>query len=313
MVIRILFAGCVTGGTVMCHSVNRRTETADTPEKVRTFTMPPIPATIVSASDRADYLVTHYWDHFDFADTVYIHLPEVTEQAFVEYVSILPYVSSPAVTGQSIRKLLAKAEQEESGRMYGYFLEMLAKYLHEPNSPFLDDELYIPVAQYVTGDTRSGEAEKLRMKFTLENLLKNRLGTVAADFVYVLPDGRRGRLHDVKADYTLLMFYNPDCHACGELIASIKQSSVISRRHRDGTLAILLFYPDEDIKIWKAHLADIPKDWINGYDRHTTVKDREIYDLRAIPTLYLLDRDKTVLLKDVNFDRLENYLTKKFQ
>jgi hypothetical protein len=296
---------------VMCHSANRQTGTTGTPEKVRAFTMPTIPTSIVDVSDRADYLVTHYWDLFDFADTAYVHLPEITEQAFVEYLSILPYVSDPAVREHSVRQLLAKTGQEESGRIYGYFLEMFAKYLYDPNSPFRDDELYLPVAQYVIADTRSGEVERIRMRTTLEGLLKNRIGTVAADFAYVLPDGRWGNLYGVKADYTLLMFYNPDCHACGEIIASIKQSSVIGKLHAGGTLAILLFYPDEDIEIWKAHRADIPKGWINGYDRHTKVKDSGIYDLRAIPTLYLLGRDKTVLLKDVNFDKVENFLKEK--
>jgi hypothetical protein len=297
----------------MCHSVNRQTEASDTPEKAPTFTMPSIPVSIVANSDRADYLVTHYWDHFDFADTAYIHLPEVTEQAFVDYLDVMPYVSGPAVREQSVRQLLAKAEQEESGRMYGYFLEMFAKYLYDPNSPFRDDELYIPVAQYVIADKRSDEAEKIRMRIALEGLLKNRVGTVAADFAYMLPNGRLGRLYGVKADYTLLMFYNPDCHTCGEIITSIKQSSVIGKLHADGTLAILLFYPDEDIEIWKAHRDDIPKNWINGYDRQSRVKDSGIYDLRAIPTLYLLGRDKTVLLKDVNFDKIENFQFKTYK
>ncbi|MDR1102630.1 MAG: DUF5106 domain-containing protein, partial [Tannerella sp.] len=262
--IRILIAGCVTGGMVMCHSANRRTETAEPPAKVRTFTMPEIPVSITAVSDRADYLATHYWGLFDFADTVYVHLPEVTEQAFVDYLNILPYTSGPAVREASIRQTLAKAEQEESGRMYGFFLEMFAKYLYDPNSLFRDDELYIPAVQYLLADRRSDETEKMRMKYTLEGMLKNRTGTVAADFAYVLPDGRQRRLHDIRADYTLLMFYNPDCHACGEVIASIRQSSVVGRLHADGKLAILLFYPDEDIEIWKAHRADIPEGWING-------------------------------------------------
>jgi hypothetical protein len=311
--IRLLFAGWLTGGMIMCHSASRQTEATDTPEKVHTFTLPSIPVSIAASSDRADYLVTHYWDHFDFTDTAYLHLPDVTEQAFVDYLDVLPYVSSPAVTEQSVRQLLAKAEQEESGRMYGYFLELLAKYLYEPNSPFRDDERYIPVVHYVIADTRSDEAEKIRMRTALEGLMKNRPGSVAADFAYVLPGGRQGRLHGVKADCTLLMFYNPDCHACAEIIASIRQSSVIGRLHGNGTLAILLFYPDEDLEIWQAHRADIPPNWINGYDRQTRVKDSGIYDLRAIPTLYLLGRDKTVLLKDVNFDRIEHFLKEKFQ
>jgi hypothetical protein len=38
------------------------------------------------------------------------------------------------------------------------------------------------------------------------------------------------------------------------------------------------------------------------------VKDKEIYDLKAIPSLYLLDRQKNVLLKDARFEQVEVYL-----
>jgi len=39
-----------------------------------------------------------------------------------------------------------------------------------------------------------------------------------------------------------------------------------------------------------------------------SLKNDEIYDLKAIPTLYLLDKDKKVVLKDVTFNQVENYL-----
>ena len=42
----------------------------------------------------------------------------------------------------------------------------------------------------------------------------------------------------------------------------------------------------------------MPDNWINSYDKSMKMKNDELYDLRAIPTLYLLDQDKVVLLKD---------------
>ena len=40
------------------------------------------------------------------------------------------------------------------------------------------------------------------------------------------------------------------------------------------------------------------------------IDQKSLYDLKAIPTLYLLDKDKTVLLKDATAEEIEEYLQK---
>jgi hypothetical protein len=47
---------------------------------------------------------------------------------------------------------------------------------------------------------------------------------------------------------------------------------------------------------------------MDAYDPDRVVLDRELYDLTAIPTLYLLDAQKRVVLKDAPFDQVELYL-----
>ncbi|PXV58865.1 thioredoxin-like protein [Dysgonomonas alginatilytica] len=142
-------------------------------------------------------------------------------------------------------------------------------------------------------------------------MLKNRIGEQATDFSYTLASGKTGTLHQVKSDYSLLLFYNPDCHACEETIAGIKASPILSQLIQSKTLTILSFYPDADIAIWKKHLIDIPKDWINGYDKELAVQNKRLYDLKAIPSLYLLDKNKNVLLKDTELTLIEEYLKTK--
>ena len=51
-----------------------------------------------------------------------------------------------------------------------------------------------------------------------------------------------------------------------------------------------------------------PKEWINGYDKKLVIKEKNLYDLKAIPTLYLLDKDKKVLLKDATVAQIDQYL-----
>lgn len=77
---------------------------------------------------------------------------------------------------------------------------------------------------------------------------------------------------------------------------------------KNNKLKILAVYPDEDLEAWKKHISYMPAGWINSYDSTVSLKNDEIYDLKAIPTLYLLDKDKKVVLKDVTFNQVENYL-----
>ncbi|WP_280745270.1 MULTISPECIES: DUF5106 domain-containing protein [unclassified Parabacteroides] len=282
-------------------SKNTTTPVEDTPQP--TFQMATVPSILTSPEDRADFLVKHYWDHFDFTDTTYIHLPEVTEQAFVDYLDILPLVSYKTAVA-SINGTLQKAEA--TPRMFTHFIELYEKYLYDPNSPFRSDELYIPVLEYMIASPLV--TEKIRPTHLLKVAKRNRVGEKATDFTYTLANGQSGTLYKIKSDYTLVFFYNPGCHNCKEITEMLMSSLTTSYLISEKRLTILAVYPDEDLQEWKNYLNQVPAEWINSYDKGTLLQNGEIYDLKAIPTIYLLDKEKKVILKDTSFEQLENYL-----
>lgn len=284
---------------------NKQVGTTTEQKKDRKFVMPTVPDELVAPRDRANYLVTHYWDNFDFSDTTYISLPNITEQAMADYIQILPH-SNKDTAYTAIKETLLKTEIDSS--MNEYFLTTYKKYLYDPNSPMRNEEYYIPVLNYIIESNRTNEADRERADFKLKMILKNRVGEKAQNFTYTLASGKTSTLYNIGGEYILILFYNPDCHACAELISTIKNSSVISELLENKSLSILSFYPDSDLEIWKKHLKDIPITWINGYDKHQTVQNKKVYDLKAIPTLYLLDTNKQVILKDVDFYILQQWL-----
>jgi thiol-disulfide isomerase/thioredoxin len=279
-----------------------KTEQAEDP---RTFRMISIPGILTEPTERANYLAKHYWDLFDFSDTAYIHLPAVTETALADFIDIMPHVS-PEVAPASIKEMLEKTKVE--ARMFAHFAALYEKYLYDPNSPMRNDELYIPVLQTLLASETISEADNIRLAHQLEIALRNRVGERATDFAYTLPNGQTSTLHRMASDYTLLFFYNPDCHNCKEVAALLQASPVIARLMEEKRLKILAVYPDEDLRAWRTHLPDIPQEWINAYDDGARLKEDEAYDLKAIPTLYLLDKEKRVLLKDTTCDLLEQFL-----
>ncbi len=277
-------------------------------DTIKTFTLPTIPTMMTVPEQRADFLVKHYWDNVNFADTNYIHHPELTEQAWADYCDILNHV--PLETAQqAMRKTIERTNVDK--KVFTYITDLADKYLYDPNSPMRNEEFYIPVLDAMLASPILEEIEKVRPKARRELAQKNRIGTKALNFNYTLASGAQGSLYQQKSVYTLLFINNPGCHACTETIEALKNAPVINQLLAQQKLTVLSIYPDEELNEWRKHLNEFPKEWINGYDKTFAIKEQQLYDLRAIPTLYLLNKDKTVLLKDAPVQAIEEYLLMK--
>ena len=79
---------------------------------------------------------------------------------------------------------------------------------------------------------------------------------------------------------------------------------------RKGKIAVLNIYIDEDIQNWRDYMPVYPEEWYNGFDPDFVLRNNEIYNVRAIPSLYLFDAQKTVVMKDAVPDRLFNLIEK---
>jgi hypothetical protein len=272
----------------------------------RTFPAVTVPSVYANSAERAEFLTTHYWDRFDFADTAYLgSAVQVTEQALVDYITILPYASYPVIAG-SLKQLMNSAEQSEP--MYAFFSSKLEQYLFDLNSPLRNDEFFIPVLEQMINSETLIEQRKARPKLLLPQLQKNRPGTKAANLRYTTLSGARTSLHDLKADFILILFHNLDCGNCKELTAQIEASPVILEMQKQKRLTVLAFYPGQDAEAWKKHASESPSTWTNGYDREGEIYGQELYALRIIPTLYLLDRNHHIIMKDAPLNFVHAYL-----
>lgn len=252
---------------------------------------------MLPAGDRAKYLAEHFWDRFDFRDTTFCNQPDITEQAYANYLDILRYVE-PTVAAQSVGALMKSAEVDST--MFDYFVSLTDKYLYDPNSPFRNDELLIPALEAMVASPMLDEAEKIRPQSQLDMAQKNRIGQKANDFRYTLHDGSTGRMYSIEAEYLIIFINNPDCPACKAIREQICASPMLSEMIERGVMKVLAIYPDEDITAWLNYRHNIPASWINSYDKQLRLRDEELYDLKAIPSLYLLDSEKRVMLKDCN-------------
>ena len=275
-------------------------------DTITVFTLPEIPPMMTAPELRADFLVRHYWDNVNFADTNYIHHPAVTEQAWVDFCNVLNHV--PLKTAQeAMRSAIERASVNK--KVFDYITDLADKYLYDPNSPMRNEEFYIPVLETMIASQILDKVEKIRPTARLELAKKNRIGTKALDFTYTLASGAQGSLYQIKTEYVLLFINNPGCHACSETTRELNSALNVNGLLNEKRLTVLSLYPDEELKEWRKHLNEFPQKWINAYDKELIIKERQLYDLKAIPTLYLLDKEKKVLLKDTTVKAIEEYLS----
>ena len=174
----------------------------------------------------------------------------------------------------------------------------LDKAFGHPNSIYRNQVLYSKLLKAEINSKWLGSNEKEKVKERLQLLQQNNIGNPAKDFTYITPIGYERRMYDIKAKFLLIYFNNPECNACKEMKQALSSSNIINQKLKTGALKILSIYTDKDEKLWLDYLSNYPEGWIQGRDEDENLYKNKVYDLNAIPTVYLLDKNKKVLLKD---------------
>lgn len=273
-----------------CDGNRREPASVEHPARFR----PSVPPAELSVAERTGYMRNHYWDRFDFADTLFLARIDTMRmiEAFATYVAQYVRPDDPA----PIDSLMRRASV--SRPMFEYFRMLAERVLYDPNSPLRSDELYIPVLRAALTVPWLDRWERIRPEAELRLAVQNRVGHPANDFGYTLASGVRGTLYGIRAEYTLLFLSNPGCPMCRCLREEMLASPLLNDFTERGMLKVLMLYPDADLTQWREHRAEVPAIWIDAYDEGCVLLEKSLYDLRAIPSFYLLDRDKRVLVKD---------------
>ena len=216
---------------------------------------------------------------------------------------------SCAPTLSRLSNLSAGYVKDTSSNVFETFTSLVDKYLYDPNSPLRNEDYYAFYAERlsVSDLVEPVMQEKYARQVPLAGL--NRVGTRAADFRFADKRGRIYSLHGVKSELTLLFFSNPGCAACKDIIDVLNGDPVISGLIADGTMAVLNIYIDEDLDAWRSYMPIYPETWYNGFDPDLVIRGETLYNVRAIPSLYLLDRNKTVIMKDAPEARIFEWLS----
>lgn len=280
-------------------------QTAPAAEKV-TFPMVTVPDEITDPQARAKYLGEHFWDNVDFATAS----EALVEQGLIDMASIFPLLNSETLIS-SMTALVKKAETSKEGLLK--MLSLADKYLYGTASPLYNEAAYRGLLQSALISKALNKADKEPYQKQLVILEMNNEGSAAVDFDMQLVDGSKAKLSDIEAPVSILFFYAADNLDCKLQRFRLTQARLVNYLQRAGGIKIVAVCVEGDKAAWEKFRADSPKEWLHVFDASGKIKSENLYDLRTLPRLYLLDEQKTVLLKNTKADDIEQYLVQIIQ
>ena len=276
-----------------------------------------------SSSALCLFLAEHWWDgltdpqrEYPCDSSLVSGVPRGdVEQKFANWTVVLDAVDYQVAVKAMNRlfdRVSACEKKDTSSNVFESMTAIVERYLYDPNSPMRNEDFYGPYVSRLAGSELVDEAMRGAYDYDAKMCALNRVGTKAADFRFSDVKGKTHRLYDIKSDFVILFFSNPGCTACMDIINTLKSSPQVAEGLATGRLAVLNIYIDEDLEGWRKYMPVYPLEWYNGFDPDYVIRTDVLYNVRAIPSLYLLDKDKRVIMKDAPegrlFDWIERFL-----
>lgn len=251
------------------------------------------------------FLKEHYFDNTDltdphllatdfFKDKVNFYLDSVVEQYADTIAAAASRLVAATQSNETCYKnmlisLIDKSRYSNAIGMENVWAKLFEDYIQESAPKWMDIELVAAL----TNEYR--------------NIKNNRIGMIGADLVLERLDGSTMNLYDVKADFIVLYFYDPTCGHCQEE-SPILHDELLAKYKPKG-LEIVAINTNPDPQEWKDFI-ELHKlyNWVNCSDHSFKSKYWLHYDVSGLPTVYLLDKNKKIVAKNLDAELLMTIL-----
>lgn len=275
---------------------------------IQTLREPVIPAPNHSSEKTQEYAfnyyINHFFDNIDFSDQRLLNTPLLEQKLETYFKQLVVPQANSAI--EKVDFVLAKTKANDE--VYNWAVRYLYNLYREAPIPentrvynFIGEN-YIVTAPNRWADTAF--VEKVKTRVAKSKL--NPIGERATNLILKTANGKTQELYKVKANYTILFFYNPACEAC------LPVSEALANKYNEFKskgVEIFAVYMDNQKEEWQNYIATKNLTWINVYNPGGSADIEEKYDLYALPMIYLLDNDHRIIAKDIIASQLEKYFT----
>lgn len=258
------------------------------------FEYPSAPEELEGLQERSDYLMSHFWDAFDFNKKEAVDQTALND-AFSVYATAMSYADRNAAVN-SINNLIKNLKGNSI--LLLQFTKAAEESLYGSRASIWSDEAYMPFLKSIVADKNLPDIRKQRYATQLDLLKRNAKGMKVPPVRLTLRNGRQTHF-EVKSPLTIIEFGNPDCDDCQFSKLKLELATDISERINDGTLGMYFIVadavPEEQPELLQK-LSNNPESWISAI----CYGGDDIFDIRMTPCFYILDKDGKIIAK--NFD-----------
>jgi thiol-disulfide isomerase/thioredoxin len=267
-----------------------------------------VPA-VVSNPDSLKWVLTynynkdHYFDNVDLADERLLRTPILYARLNTFFTSVL--IQAPDSINKEIDKLIKKCENNT--KVYQFVAVYLFNHFRESEIMGHDavmvkiaDDIYLSgKADWVTKEFK----DDLRKQIDL--LRPNLIGKKAQNLVMDSYSGIFVSLYDIKKDFTILYFWEPNCGHCKE--ATPKLKSYYEKAKNNG-IEIFAVCTQSDKQKWTQYIEENKLTWINGWDPQRATHFDAYYNVQSTPMIYILDKNKVIIAKKLAVDDIGPFI-----
>ena len=253
------------------------------------FKYPTVPDTMSTLESRTNYLITHFWENFDLSKPIRDSIG--FDSAFRDYIDLFRYAHRTVVFS-SINDFMNKAQSNTANMIF--IIGVVESALYSAGAAYWSDEVYLPFIKFFVDSKMIKNEYKLRYKEQITAIENTPVGAAPPDFTITKTDKSKVKLSDISG-WTLIYFNEPDCFDCTLTRLRLSTDSNISLLVDSGQITVVSVCPGGYSAEWASEAASMPENWINGYCQDID----QTYDIRLVPSFYLLDKDHKIVNKNM--------------
>jgi thiol-disulfide isomerase/thioredoxin len=282
-----------------------------------------VPVTRQDSIDNYNEYKTHYWDGISFMDDRIIRTPFFLKKVERYYREVISPEPDSIIKDVDYILLLARSSPE----MYKFLLNWLTDEFINPKYMGQDAVFVHLFEKYhskgLTGWLNGKQMEVISRRAYM--LMSNLIGEKAADLDMLDTLDKPTSLYSLKADYTVVIFWDPNCGHCKEEVPRLDSIYRASwKKHNLKIFAVLTPDGKQSVKPeWNAFIKEHNiGDWTHAY-KTKEMEDadfaaqrpgfRQLFDIIMTPTIYLLDKEKRIIGKKLTLLQLNDLLEVKWK
>lgn len=251
------------------------------------------------------YVANHLYDNYAWEDERMMNTP-IAVNKHKQFANLLYYLDYEAAEPY-LRTALKAAHAND--KVYFSFFDKMEEILGATKSVYRVEGLYIIMLKDAMAYDKTDKVRKTRYEAVLKHIDKNLDGSVLPNFNLLMSNGDTTTLYDIKSPYMLLYFQHPECPTCRQVRTKMKDYPMLNKAIEEGKIVVLTVYFEKDKKVFENYLKNEANPrWLNSWNYDNEIEKKELFYLVTIPYMFLIDKDKRVIKKDILYNEIEDYV-----